>query len=202
MFRTVSPSIIRSLRLYIQHHTIQVLWLLASKQSQNVYDTYLMLYVQFQTPDDGRKDRPKHVELFQSKINYKYCASGWFYYICIFIYITEMSLQSFKGKILTVPVILHRHSVHCLTSAQPVTLSNYSSLNVHITSALSAKIATAIPPVRLTAFVVLSCSCDVQPNLVTCSRHVWHTNRTRLGALSYLRRKVAAVINKYNDRIK
>ena len=45
MFRTVSPSIIRSLRLYIQHHTIQVLWLLASKQPQNLYDTYLMLYV-------------------------------------------------------------------------------------------------------------------------------------------------------------
>ena len=32
MFRTVSLSINRSLRLYIQHHTIQVLWLLASKQ--------------------------------------------------------------------------------------------------------------------------------------------------------------------------
>jgi hypothetical protein len=31
MFRTISPSIIRSLRLYIQHHTIQILWLLASK---------------------------------------------------------------------------------------------------------------------------------------------------------------------------
>jgi len=32
MFRTVSPSIIRSLRLYIQHQVcvIQVLWLLAS----------------------------------------------------------------------------------------------------------------------------------------------------------------------------
>jgi len=32
MFRTVSPSIIRSLRLYIQHevYAIQVLWLLAS----------------------------------------------------------------------------------------------------------------------------------------------------------------------------
>jgi len=29
MFRTVCPSNIRSLRLYIQHHTIQVLWLLA-----------------------------------------------------------------------------------------------------------------------------------------------------------------------------
>jgi hypothetical protein len=46
MFRTVSPSIIRSLRLYIQHHTIQVLWLLASKQPQNLYDIHLMLYVQ------------------------------------------------------------------------------------------------------------------------------------------------------------
>jgi len=30
MFRTVFQSIIRSLRLYIQHHTIQVLWLLSS----------------------------------------------------------------------------------------------------------------------------------------------------------------------------
>jgi len=32
LFRTVSPSIIRSLRLYIQHqvHVIQFLWLLAS----------------------------------------------------------------------------------------------------------------------------------------------------------------------------
>jgi len=48
MFRTVSPSIIRSLRLYIQHqvNVIQVLWLLASKQPQDMYDIYLMLYVQ------------------------------------------------------------------------------------------------------------------------------------------------------------
>jgi hypothetical protein len=30
MFRTVYPFIITSLRLYIQHHIIQVLWLLAS----------------------------------------------------------------------------------------------------------------------------------------------------------------------------
>ena len=39
MFRTVSPSIIRSLILYIQHHVyvIQVLWLLAYG---------MMLYVQ------------------------------------------------------------------------------------------------------------------------------------------------------------
>ena len=39
MFRTVPPSIIRSLRLYVQHQVLQ---------------TY--------TPDDGQKDRPKHVE--------------------------------------------------------------------------------------------------------------------------------------------
>jgi len=37
MFRTVFLSIIRSLRLYIQHHTMQ---------PQNLYDIYLMLYVQ------------------------------------------------------------------------------------------------------------------------------------------------------------
>jgi len=43
MFRTAPPSIIRSLRLYIQPqvYVIQVLWLLASKQPLN-----LMLYVQ------------------------------------------------------------------------------------------------------------------------------------------------------------
>jgi len=62
MFRTVSPSIIRSLRLYIEHqaYVIQVLWLLASKQPQNLYGT--MLYIQSLTFDDGRKDRPKHVK--------------------------------------------------------------------------------------------------------------------------------------------
>jgi len=61
MFRTVSPSIIRSLRLYI-HHTIEVLWLFASKQPQNLYNICLMLYVQSWSSDDGWRDRPKHVE--------------------------------------------------------------------------------------------------------------------------------------------
>jgi len=37
-------------------------WLLASKERQNLYDIYLMLYVQSSTSDDGRRDRPKHVE--------------------------------------------------------------------------------------------------------------------------------------------
>ena len=49
MFRTFFPSIIRRLRLYIQYqvYVIQVLWLLASKQPQNLYDIHLMLYVQY-----------------------------------------------------------------------------------------------------------------------------------------------------------
>jgi len=60
MFRTVSSSIIRSLRPYIQHqvYVIRVLWLLASgngmehlvpasKQPQNPYGIYLMLHVVF-----------------------------------------------------------------------------------------------------------------------------------------------------------
>ena len=33
-----------------------------------MFDIYLLLYVQSWTPDDGRKDRPKHVECY-SKIN-------------------------------------------------------------------------------------------------------------------------------------
>jgi len=46
MFRTVLSSIIRSLRLYIQSqvYVIQILWLLASKQPQNLYG--MMLYIQ------------------------------------------------------------------------------------------------------------------------------------------------------------
>jgi len=60
MFRAVFPSIMRSSRLYTQHkvYVIQVSWLLASghkmelylvpssKQSTNLYDIYMMLYVQ------------------------------------------------------------------------------------------------------------------------------------------------------------
>ena len=47
--------------------------------SQRTCTTYTwMLYVQSWTPDDGRKDRPKHVEWYS--INSKNCASSWFYY--------------------------------------------------------------------------------------------------------------------------
>jgi hypothetical protein len=47
MFRTVSPSIIRNLRLYIQHQVyfMQVLWLLSSKQHINLrYCAYGWFY--------------------------------------------------------------------------------------------------------------------------------------------------------------
>ena len=75
VFRTVFPPIIRNLKLYIQHqvYVIPVLWLLATKQPQNRYDKNPMLYVQSQTPDDGQKDRLKHVVLSQNKINEILC---------------------------------------------------------------------------------------------------------------------------------
>jgi hypothetical protein len=72
MFRTVFPSIIRSPRLYIQRqvYVIEFRWLHASghvpvsMQSTKLSDIHLTLYVQSWTPDDGRKDRPKHVEWY------------------------------------------------------------------------------------------------------------------------------------------
>ena len=49
MFRTVFPSVIRSLRLYIRHkvYVIQVLWLLASGNEMELLEHFhLMLDVQ------------------------------------------------------------------------------------------------------------------------------------------------------------
>jgi hypothetical protein len=60
MFRTVCPSIIRSLRLCVQHqvYVIQVLdsWWWTERPSETCR------------------------VLFQNKINLRYCAFGWFYY--------------------------------------------------------------------------------------------------------------------------
>jgi len=61
MFRTVFPSIIKSSRLYIQQQAFVKRILLASRQ-QYLFDKCLLLYVQSWTLDDGRKDRPKHVQ--------------------------------------------------------------------------------------------------------------------------------------------
>ena len=75
MFRTVSPSIIRSLRLYIQHqvHCYQA----ATELVWHVPDavcTALDSWWRTERPSDTRR------VLFQNKINLRYCASGWFYY--------------------------------------------------------------------------------------------------------------------------
>ena len=90
MFRTVSPSIIRSLRLYIQHqvYVIQVLWLLASgnisfplassHRTCVIYIWYCMyslrLLIWMERPSKTCR------VLFQNKTNLRYCTCGWFYY--------------------------------------------------------------------------------------------------------------------------
>jgi len=61
MFRTVFLSIIISSRLYIQQQAF--VKQLASRQ-QYLIDKCLLLYVQPWTPDDGQKDRLKHVVSF------------------------------------------------------------------------------------------------------------------------------------------
>ena len=45
--------------------------LLASRQ-QYLFDICMLLYVQSLNPDDGRKDRPKHVDCYSNKINIRY----------------------------------------------------------------------------------------------------------------------------------
>ena len=47
---------------------------------QYLFDICLLQYVQFLTPDDGRKDRSKHVECYSNKINLRHWCIGWFYY--------------------------------------------------------------------------------------------------------------------------
>jgi len=54
-------------------------FLLASSW-QYLFDIRLLLYVQYWTPDDGRKDRPKHVEWLQITYNWDIDASSCFYY--------------------------------------------------------------------------------------------------------------------------
>jgi hypothetical protein len=95
MFRTVSPSIIRSLRLCIEHHTIQVLWILASKQPRNLYDisdavcTVLGSWWWTERPPETCS------VLFQNKINLRYCASGWFYYRNLMFILVSSDGQTF-----------------------------------------------------------------------------------------------------------
>jgi hypothetical protein len=66
MFRTVFPSIIRSSKLRIQQRYMSNSrwYLLLQQQVPAAVRRIPLLYAQFWAPDDGRKDRPKHVERF------------------------------------------------------------------------------------------------------------------------------------------
>ena len=57
-FRTVFPSIMKSSKLHIRQKAY------VKQLLQQLFDIRLLQYVQFWAPDDGRKDRPKHVMLF------------------------------------------------------------------------------------------------------------------------------------------
>ena len=61
MSRTVSLPIVRSVALHTQQY-IQVMLTVCASSRHNLYDIYLLLCVQ--TPDDGQKYCPKHVESY------------------------------------------------------------------------------------------------------------------------------------------
>jgi len=60
-------------------HTGSILIPLASSQ-QNPYDIYLLLCIQYKTPDGGQKTCPKHVEFYSKNKFEKLVPSRWFYY--------------------------------------------------------------------------------------------------------------------------
>ena len=75
MFQAVPPPIIRSSKLYTQYRVFVEHFLLltaivselfqltrVSGKKQKKPDIYPMLCIQFRAPDDGRKNRLKHVE--------------------------------------------------------------------------------------------------------------------------------------------
>jgi len=66
MFQKVFPSIIRSSKLSIQQRYMSnsCCYLQVAAAIWNIP----LLYTQFWSPDDGRKDRPKHVEPFTREI--------------------------------------------------------------------------------------------------------------------------------------
>ena len=88
MFQTGFPSIIRSSKLHIQRQVFVRSVLLpaasldgmehlvqASSRYQYCSEKYLTLYVQFSAPDDGRKNRMKHVERLTEKNKLRNVAS-------------------------------------------------------------------------------------------------------------------------------
>jgi len=119
IFRTVSASIIRSLRLYIHHqvYVIQVLWLLASKQLPATEPVWHIPDAVCTVLDSWWwTERPSETckALFQNKINLIYCAYGWFYYrinhsvtLCITCFVISHESQICLARI---SVILNTQS--------------------------------------------------------------------------------------------
>ena len=64
MFQAVPPPIIRSTKLYIQRQVLSNQYCCLLQQAAVLVWQYLTLYVQFCAPDDGRRNRLKHVEQF------------------------------------------------------------------------------------------------------------------------------------------
>ena len=108
MFRTVFAPNIRSSKLHIQ---------------QQAY--CLLLYVRFWAPDDGWKDRPKHVECITSINNMRNRYIFWFYYRNILRYMVlwmsnlhPMTFAQRPNRLTThfserIPVVKRRMTVHC-----------------------------------------------------------------------------------------
>ena len=131
MFRTVFPSIIRSLRLYIQHqeHVIQILWLLASGNEMEIHGFPSLSRYQaatepvWHTPDAVYTvvdswwwmERPSEIcrVLFQNKIKLRYCASGWFYYRNI-LRCTVLQMSNLLSSL-----NVHCGLIHCVKHGLP-----------------------------------------------------------------------------------
>jgi len=64
MFQAVPPPIIRSRKLYIQRQVLSNQNCCLLQQAAVLVWKYLTLYVEFCAPDDGRRNRLKHVEQF------------------------------------------------------------------------------------------------------------------------------------------
>jgi hypothetical protein len=56
-----------------------VYYCIHSNSQHNLYDKYLLLCIQYQTPDDGQSTCLKRVE-FYTKINLRNSAFRWFFY--------------------------------------------------------------------------------------------------------------------------
>jgi len=67
MFQAVPLPIIRSPKLYTQHRVFVELFLLLSSKKQKKLDKYLMLCIQLWAPDDGRRNRLKHLQHYRNK---------------------------------------------------------------------------------------------------------------------------------------